>query len=98
MQQVKHFRINALCVNNVRDMSMLPDDTYDAFVIDARDEQDEQHNAVTRVELTITSGEHKGDVVAVRAPRFAGDAIDLIGLPARLIVRNGTPTVDFEGG
>ena len=96
MQEVKHFRINALCVNNVRAMSMLPDDTYDAFVIDARNERDQHDNAVTRVELTITSGEHKGDVVAVRASHLARDPIELIGLPVSLVVADGIPVVDFE--
>lgn len=76
-----------------RAMSMLPDDTYDAFVIDATDE--ESANA-TRVELTITSGKHKGNVVAVRARNLARNAIDLIGTPAQLVVRDGVPSVEFD--
>ena len=76
-----------------RVMSMLPDDTYDAFVIDAT--EGEARNIV-RLELTITSGEHKGDVVTVRAANFDRDAFELIGLPVELHVRDGIPSVMFD--
>ncbi|HZN14625.1 MAG TPA: hypothetical protein VFB78_10185 [Acidimicrobiales bacterium] len=76
-------------------MSMLPDDIYDVFIIDAID--DERAHAV-RLELTVTSGAHKGDVITLRATQLDRDPIDLIGLPARLHVRAGVPTVDFEEG
>jgi hypothetical protein len=83
---------------------MLPDDTYDVFIIDATDADenaDENTDAnanVTRLELTVTSGAHKGDVIALRAANLGRDSIDLIGLPARLRVHDGTPTIDFEEG
>ena len=76
-----------------RVMSMLPDDTYDAFVIDAT--EDDARN-IARLELTITSGEHKGDVVTVRAANLNRDAFELIGLPAQLHVRDGIPNVTFD--
>jgi hypothetical protein len=49
-----------------------------------------------RLEVTVTSGAHKGDVVAVRASNLARDPIDLIGLPAQLRVEHGTPTITFD--
>ena len=76
-----------------RVMSMLPDDTYDAFVIDVT--EDDARN-IARVELTITSGEHKGDVVTVRAANLNRDAFELIGLPVQLHVRDGIPSVTFD--
>ena len=95
MQQVKHFRTNATRVNMTRIMSMLPDDTYDVFIVDARASTDDDVNAM-ELELTITSGEHKGEVVSVRATNLERDEIELIGLPAQLRVVNGTPSVEFD--
>jgi hypothetical protein len=76
-----------------RIMSMLPDDIYDVFIIDARNDDDVR---AVQLELTITRGEHKGEVVTVRATNLQRDAIDLIGLPARLRVNNGAPAIDLD--
>lgn len=73
---------------------MLEDGTYDALVIDAEpvgDAPDEVH-----LELTITAGEHKGEVVAVRGPRSDRDEVELLGLPATLVVRDGTIRVRID--
>ena len=86
-------RVDAPRVNMTRVMSMLPDDTYDAFVIDATDEET---GNITRLELTITSGAHKGEVVALRVTNLHRDALELIGLPAQLHVRDGIPRVTFD--
>jgi hypothetical protein len=77
----------------VRNMSMLPDDTYDIFILDAND--DENANVV-RLELTVTSGSHKGDVDTLRAANLARNVIDLIGQPAQLRVEHGVPTIIFD--
>jgi hypothetical protein len=78
-------------------MTMLPDGTYDAIVIDA----EEAENADIRLELTITLGPQIGRVVALRAHhvdtrrRSAGTSLnplDLLGIPGVLIVRDGTPS------
>ena len=76
-----------------RIMSMLPDDTYDVIIIDATD--DAKQN-VARLEVTITSGAHKGDVVSLKATNLARDALQLLGEPARLHVRDGVPTLDLS--
>ena len=60
----------------------LEDGRYDAFIVwaDARD------NGIA-LELTITSGQHRGDVVNIVTSTFATrDAIDLVGMPCTLIV------------
>jgi hypothetical protein len=60
----------------------LDDGRYDAFIVwaDARD------NGIA-LELTITSGQHRGDVVNIVTSTFATrDAIDLVGMPCTLIV------------
>jgi hypothetical protein len=74
-------------------MSMLPDDTYDVFVIDANNDDDD---TAMRLELTVTRGPHKGDVVVVHASHLNRDVFDVIGLPAQLRVEHGTPTITFD--
>ena len=72
-------------------MTVLDDGSYDAFVVDA----DIGADGVARVELAITSGARKGDLVSVRA-RVDDDPIALLGLPALLIVDGGEPRVVFD--
>jgi hypothetical protein len=72
---------------------MLPDDTYDVFVIDANNDDDAN---IMRLELTITSGAHKGEVIALQATNISRSAMDLIGQPGQLDVRDGAPTVTFD--
>ena len=45
---------------------------------------------------TILAGEHKGAVVSVVSPDWTGDALDLLGIPATLVVADGRPQVTFE--
>jgi len=70
---------------------VLPDGTYHAIVIDSDDDDDG-----VRLELTITAGTHKGDVVAVRADDAKLDPIVVLGLPARLVVDGGQISVELE--
>jgi hypothetical protein len=73
--------------------SALDDGSYDALVVDA--EVDDE--GWCRVELTILGGAHKGEVVAVRTAGVADDqALDLLGIPATLVVAGGVPAVTFE--
>ena len=66
----------------------LPDGRYDAFVIDADDDG---------LELTLVSGEHKGEVLAVSSSSSLGDPVDLMGMPATLVVTDGVPSVTIDG-
>ncbi len=70
---------------------MLEDGTYDAIVFDADDADDG-----ISVELAVLAGVHKGEVVSVRAAGWSGDALDLLGVPATITVRDGRPAVRFE--
>jgi hypothetical protein len=64
----------------------LPDGAYDVLVVDATADND-----ALAIEITIVSGEHKGEVVALRAQGLDMDEIDLLGLPGTLHVDGGVP-------
>ena len=71
---------------------MLADGSYDALIVDAHTEED----GTVRVEITITTGEHKGEVVQLRG-RFPGrDELDLLASPATLVVSEGQPRVTLD--
>jgi hypothetical protein len=69
----------------------LADGVYDAFVVWA----ETRDNGTVALDLTITTGASKGDVVSVRATSAPRDAIDLIGVPCTLNVRAGAPMVEW---
>ena len=69
----------------------LDDGVYDAFVVWAETRDD----GSTALDLTVTTGAHKGDVVSVRATGTPRDAIDLVGMPCTLRVRAGAPAVEW---
>ena len=73
------------------DVLVLSDGTYDAIVVDA---EEDEHGV--RMELTITAGPNKGEVVAVRAATNALDPVLMLGIPARLVVTDGEPRVDLQ--
>jgi hypothetical protein len=70
---------------------MLEDGDHDAIVVDADDAPD-QSDAVVLC-LTLLTGEHKGQVVEVRAVGLGRDALDLLAEPCTIHVRDGEPTV-----
>ena len=72
--------------------ALLDDGTYDAFVVDA----DDVAGGGTALELTITTGEHKGRVVALSSTGSLGDPVDLLGMPATITVADGTPSVRID--
>lgn len=71
---------------------VLTDGRYDVLIVDARTDDD----GSVHVELTVTSGPHKGDVVHLQG-RFPGkDELDLLAAPATLVVSEGRPTVTLD--
>lgn len=68
------------------DALRLEDGPYDVLVVDATAADDD-----VAIELAILSGEHKGEVITIRARGFDADETDLLGLPGTLHVENGTP-------
>jgi hypothetical protein len=75
---------------------VVEDGTYDALVVDAASGVADDGTAVMHLELTILGGPHKGELVAVSATGLRGTEIDLLGIPATLVVAGGTPTVRLE--
>jgi hypothetical protein len=69
----------------------LADGVYDAFVVWAETRDD----GALALDLTITAGARKGDVVSVRATNAPRDAIDLVGIPCTLRVSAGQPLVEW---
>ena len=69
----------------------LDDGVYDAFVVWAETRDD----GALALDLTITTGARKGDVVSLRATDAPREAIDLVGVPCTLRVRDGEPLVDW---
>jgi hypothetical protein len=76
-------------------MIPLEDGIYDVMVVDAS--EDAARDEV-RVEVTVTSGRHKGEVVGIRASArtFPGDPIALLGQPATLTVADGNPSLRLD--
>lgn len=70
------------------DLGMLPDGTYDAFVVWAED-----GDGALKLDLTITSGPHKGAVVSISGPA-GGDPLALTGMPCTLVVSDGEPRLE----
>jgi hypothetical protein len=69
----------------------LADGVYDAFVVWAETRDD----GTIALDLTVTTGARKGDVVSVRATNTPRDAIDLIGMPCTLHVHAREPRVEW---
>jgi hypothetical protein len=71
---------------------VLEDGTYDALVLDAHGDDDD----IVHLEVTITSGAHKGEVLRI-AGRFPGTTeIDLLAAPATLVIENGEPRLSID--
>jgi hypothetical protein len=75
---------------------VIPDGTYDAFVIDAEPGLADDGTGHMHLDLTILSGEQKGNVVSVTATGLPGTELDLLGMPATLTVADGQPTVRID--
>ena len=76
--------------------ALLPDGSYDAFVIDLTEESEDAGQLQTLVELTIVAGEHKGLVLEVATDSSIGLFEDIVGMPATLTVTNGSPQVRID--
>jgi len=83
----KPFICKAFCVQP------LADGFYSVLVVDATEDTDRDG---VFLELVITQGPAKGEVVRLRASSSARSAIDLLGLPATLEVRDSRPRVTFD--
>lgn len=73
----------------------VPDGRYDVFIVDAEPHA-EHPDSVVAVEVTIVSGEFKGEVIKLNANGISGSDIDLMGMPAVLTVTGGAPVLTVE--
>ena len=73
----------------------IPDGRYDVFIVDAEPHPD-QPESVVSVEVTVVSGEFKGEVIKLNANGISGSDIDLMGMPAVLTVTGGAPVLTLE--
>jgi hypothetical protein len=71
-------------------MQPLVDGSYSVIVVDAVEDTERDD---VNLDLAITQGPTKGEVVRVRASSLKRSAVDLLGLPATLVVRDGVPTI-----
>jgi hypothetical protein len=71
---------------------VLPDGSYDVLVVDATGSP----GGALDLEVTILGGEHKGEVVAVRAEGLGTDEVGALGTPGTLVVQGGEPTLRLE--
>ena len=69
----------------------IADGVYDAFVIWAQARVDGD----VALDLTITTGAHKGEVVSMRAANIEREPLDLVGTPCTLVVEQGEPRVEW---
>ncbi len=67
------------------------DGTYDTFVVWAETRDDGK----VALDLTITAGARKGDVLSVRASNVPRDPVELVGLPCTLLVEDSQPRVEW---
>lgn len=74
------------------DDAPLADGVYDVFIVDATPDPNDESRVVS-VDLTVTSGEHKGFTFTLAAGGLQGTDIDLMGMPATLTVSGGSPSL-----
>jgi hypothetical protein len=72
---------------------MLPDGTYDVFVVSA---EAASPSGALELDLTVLAGEHKGEVVSMRAEGLGVDELDALGRPGTLTVADGGPSLVLE--
>jgi hypothetical protein len=71
----------------------LTDGSYEVLVVEV---VSAPSRADMQLELALVTGSHKGEVVRVRAEGLRRDPVDLLGLPATLIVSKGEPELRFD--
>lgn len=74
-------------------LRVLEDGTYDVVVVDA----EAGDGGGIALELTVLAGAHKGELVQITAIGIGRDPLDLLAVPATLVVTNGQPRVQLEG-
>jgi hypothetical protein len=68
---------------------VLADGAYDVFVVHAEARDD----GALDLELTILSGDRKGEVVALQARNLGVDELEALGMPGTLLIAEGRPSL-----
>jgi hypothetical protein len=71
---------------------MLPDGSYDVFVIEAAADG----RRGLRLDVTILAGAQQGEVLSVHAEGLEVAELDALGMPGTLTVVGGEPTLVLE--
>jgi hypothetical protein len=75
---------------------MLPDGTYHAFIVDAEEGVADDGTERLHLAVTILNGEHKGEVLDLTAEGMGRTSIDVMGMPATLVVAGGIPRLTVD--
>jgi hypothetical protein len=70
----------------------LPDGVYEVMIVDV-EAGEAQH---VRIDVVVTAGSHRGEVVSLRASAMQRDPLGLMGLPACLRVNDGIPDLEID--
>ena len=74
-------------------MIPLEDATYEVIVVDA---VEDPAKSVIHIEVAITTGPRKGDVLRLNGHNLGRHPVDLLGLPATLTVTSGVPSLRLD--
>lgn len=75
---------------------MLPDGTYQAFIVDAEEGLADDGTERLHLAVTILTGDHKGEVLDLTAEGLGRTSIDVMGMPATLEVGDGVPRLTID--
>jgi cell division protein FtsX len=73
-------------------MPALEDGRYDVIVVEATEDPDD----VMRLDVAISSGPHRGEVISITAVHLGRSWIDALAAPATLTVEEGRPVLSFD--
>lgn len=73
---------------------MLGDGSYDVIVVDA--DAGSEPGSVA-IDVAVAAGDHRGELVSITASGLDRDPIDLLAVPATLVITDGTPVLNLEG-
>lgn len=76
---------------------VIEDGEYQAFIVDAEEGRADDGAELLHLSVTILNGPRKGEVVELAAERLGRTSIDVMGMPATLVVAEGRPALTIDG-
>jgi len=77
-------------------VAVIDDGDYQACVVDAEEGVDDDGHELIHLSVTILNGAYKGEVVEMTAARLGRTSIDVMGMPATLVVADGRPRLTID--